>query len=98
MGFNQLKECHYQQDINVYNGIDQDNLKCKIEIPVPKGMSSDEFDKSVVNTINSFGNEIGEQIPGIKTGFDSEAKPWTSDEQKTAIKNYHEKMCEKSSP
>ena len=129
MGIDQLKECHYQQDINVYNGIDQENLKCKIEVPVPQGMTSEEFDKSVVNTINSFGNEKGirydilptseiqgncnsssstillksgvskevvneikEQIPGIKAGFDTEAKPWTSDEQKNAIKDYHEKI------
>lgn len=133
MGFNQLKECHYQQDINVYKGIDTENLKCKIEVPVPKDMPSDEFDKSVVNTINSFGNEKGirydilptndiqgncntssstillksgvsketvnqikDQIPGIKTGFDSEPKPWTSEEQKGAIKDYHEDMCKKS--
>jgi hypothetical protein len=41
-------------------------------------------------------NQIGEQIPGIKTGFDSEAKPWTSEEQKEAIKDYHEDMCKKS--
>lgn len=128
MDIDQLKECHYQQDINVYNGIDQENLKCKIEVPVPQGMTSEEFDKSVVNTINSFGNEKGirydilptseiqgncnsssstillksgvskevvneikEQIPGIKAGFDTEAKPWTSDE-KNAIKDYHEKI------
>ena len=133
MGFNQLKECHYQQDINVYKGIDTENLKEKIEVPVPEGMSSKAFDKAVINTINSFGNEkgirydilptndiqgncnsssstillksgvsketvnqIGEQIPGIKTGFDSEAKPWTSEEQKEAIKDYHENMCKKS--
>ena len=133
MGFNQLKECHYLQDENVYNGKDKDNLKAKIEVPVPKGMSSDEFDNSVVNTINSFGNEKGirydilptnniqgncntssstillksgvsketinhikEQIPGIKTGFNTEAKPWTSDEQKKAIKKYYGEMYEKS--
>ena len=133
MGFNQLKECHYQQDENVYNGIDKDNLKKMIEIPIPDGMTNEEFDKSVVNTINSFGNEKGirydilptndiqgncntssstillksgvsketiekirEQIPGIKTGFDSETKPWTSEEQKKAIKKYYEEMCEKS--
>ena len=96
-------------------------------------MSSDEFDNSVVNTINSFGNEKGirydilptnniqgncntssstillksgvsketinhikEQIPGIKTGFNTEAKPWTSDEQKKAIKKYYGEMYEKS--
>ena len=41
-------------------------------------------------------NQIREQIPGIKTGFDSEAKPWTSEEQKKAIKDYHEDMCKKS--
>ena len=133
MGFNQLKECHYEQDVNVYKGNDTENLKAKIEVPVPEGMSSKAFDKAVINTINSFGNEkgirydilptndiqgncnsssstillksgvsketvnqIGEQIPGIKTGFDSEAKPWTSEEQKEAIKDYHEDMCKKS--
>ena len=40
--------------------------------------------------------KIREQIPGIKTGFDSETKPWTSEEQKKAIKKYYEEMCEKS--
>ena len=49
-------------------------------IPLKSGVS-----KEVVN-------EIKEQIPGIKAGFDTEAKPWTSDEQKNAIKDYHEKI------
>ena len=133
MGFDRLKECHYDQDVNVYKGNDTKNLKAKIEVPVPEGMSSMAFDKAVINTINSFGNEKGirydimptndiqgncnsssstillksgvsketvnqikEQIPGIKTGFDSETKPWTFEEQKEAIKEYHEDMCKKS--
>lgn len=41
-------------------------------------------------------NHIKEQIPGIKTGFNTEAKPWTSDEQKKAIKKYYGEMYEKS--
>ena len=41
--------------------------------------------------------QLKEHISGIKTGFDSKARPWTSDEQKKAIKTYYEKMCKESS-
>ena len=63
LGKDRLMECHYTQDIKVYkdffNSIENDNLKMAIEIPAPNGMTSEQFDKKVVKTINNFGNNEG---------------------------------------
>ena len=49
---------HYTQDTEVVNG---KNAMLKIRIPIvpPEGMTVDEFDKSVINAANNFGNVNG---------------------------------------
>jgi len=50
----------YQQDLQVYtdqkNGRENINLKKCIEMPIPEGMTSEQFDKKVISTAESFGN------------------------------------------
>jgi len=63
-GGDKLTECHYPQDQQVYTdyfkGKENDNLKGDpLKVNVPKGMTSSEFDKKVIQTINSFGNTDG---------------------------------------
>jgi hypothetical protein len=45
---------YYQQDRNIYMGKDKENLKIKIQIPVPEGMSSLEFDDYVISIAESY--------------------------------------------
>ena len=64
MGGDKLTECHYSQDIQVYRdyfrGKHNSNLRGEPQkINVPNNMTSNEFDKKVIQTINSFGNEDG---------------------------------------
>ena len=61
VGGDKLTECNYQQDIQVYSdyfkGENNENLKGDPQkVNVPKGMKSEQFDKKVIETINSFGN------------------------------------------
>ena len=64
IGGDKLTECHYQQDQQVYTdyfkGKENSNLKGNPQkVKVPQGMTSNEFDKKVIQTINSFGNKDG---------------------------------------
>ena len=64
VGGDKLTECNYQQDIQVYTdyfkGENNENLKGDPQkVNVPKGMKSEQFDKKVIETINSFGNKDG---------------------------------------
>ncbi|HLO85036.1 MAG TPA: RHS repeat-associated core domain-containing protein [Nostocaceae cyanobacterium] len=55
-----LMKAEYQQDIQVYtdhaNGKTNPNQKAAIEMPIPEGMTSEQFDKKVISTAESFGN------------------------------------------
>ena len=59
-GTDRLKECHYNQDINVYtdyfNSKTNKYLKKAFEIETPNGLTEEQFDKKVIDVINSFGN------------------------------------------
>ncbi len=61
-GTDRLMECHYYQDINVYtdffNSKENKNLKKNfpLEIETPDGLTEEQFDKKVIDVINSFGN------------------------------------------
>jgi len=58
LGTSQLVKLHYQQDEAVVNGTDKDkDLKAKILVTPPKGQTTDEFDKSVINSANGFAND-----------------------------------------
>ena len=64
IGGDKLTECHYQQDQQVFTdffkGKLNENLKGHPQkVKIPKGMTSNEFDKKVIQTINSFGNIDG---------------------------------------
>ena len=52
----ELKLMKYTQDKNIISGIDKEHLKAKIEVPVPDGMTQNEFDEKVIEVANSFGN------------------------------------------
>ena len=59
-----LTKIPYEQDVQVYtdyfNGKENENLKGEPQkVNVPKGMESEQFDKKVMQTINSFGNKDG---------------------------------------
>ena len=62
-GGDRLMKINYSQDKQVYtdffSGKSNDNLKLCQEVPVPEGMTSEQFDSKVVKTVNSFGNEQG---------------------------------------
>ena len=50
----------YSQDREVYTSDGGNkNLKVKIKIAPPEGMNSDEFDKAVIDTANSYGDKEG---------------------------------------
>ena len=55
-----LMKSEYQQDIQVYTdqaaGKTNPNQKACIEMPIPEGMTSEQFDKKVISTAESFGN------------------------------------------
>ena len=55
-----LSRQEYNQDIQVYSdqevGKTNPNLKARIQIPIPEGMTSESFDKKVIFTASSFGN------------------------------------------
>jgi len=55
-----LMKQEYQQDIQVYTdqaaGKTNSNQKAAIEMPIPEGMTSEQFDKKVISTAESFGN------------------------------------------
>ena len=60
-GNDALTRCNYSDDLkaikNFFEGNQKSNHVKGIDlIPIPDGMSSDEFDTKVINTINSFGN------------------------------------------
>lgn len=64
IGGDKLTECHYPQDQQVFTdffkGKLNENLKGHPQkVKIPKGMTSNEFDKKVIQTINSFGNIDG---------------------------------------
>ena len=53
----QLKRRYYNQDKQVIReGYKNVNLKNRIKIPVPSGMTSVEFDQRIIDIANSFGN------------------------------------------
>ena len=52
----ELKLMKYTQDKNLISGIDKEHLKAKIEVPVPDGMTQNEFDEKEIEVTNSFGN------------------------------------------
>ena len=58
-----LMKAEYQQDIQVYKdqaaGKTNPNQKAVIEMPIPEGMTSEQFDKKVIGTAESFGNNKG---------------------------------------
>ena len=65
-GMDVLSRCNYASDIKAYTTYldykkKSDNVKDIELIPVPNGMTSDEFDSKVVDVINEFGNN-----PAIK--------------------------------
>ena len=127
LGGSQLIQYSYSQDKEVYQGTNTSALKAKILVPIPEGVSSDDFDQSVIKTAESFGNnpeikynavsdcpttgncnsssstilnkagvsdevidDIESDIPGLNWGF-GDVKPWTSDEQKSAVENKKQK-------
>ena len=55
-----LMKAEYQQDIQVYSdyaeGMTNPNLKAAIVMPIPEGMTSEQFDQKVISTAESFGN------------------------------------------
>lgn len=62
-GGDKLTKCAYEQDIQVYkdyfNGNQNDVLKNVQKVNAPDGMSSEQFDRKVIETIKSFGNQDG---------------------------------------
>lgn len=52
----QLERVFYKQDINVYKGNDTEHLKNAITVNPPKDMSEEDFDRKVIETAKSFGN------------------------------------------
>lgn len=52
-----LKRQNYIDDTNVAKGKANDRIKNKILVPVPKGMTQDEFDETVIQVAESFGND-----------------------------------------
>lgn len=55
--FGKLERSFYEQDMNIINGRDMEHLKNRIIITPPQGMSEADFDKRVIDTANSFGND-----------------------------------------
>ena len=58
-----LSQCTYSSDIKAYTDYLNKNVKSKnvkgVElIPIPDGMTSDEFDMKVINVINEFGKDF----------------------------------------
>ena len=53
-----LKQKDYKQDHDVYSGKNTKDLKVKITVDPPEGMSQDDFDNKVIETANSFGENI----------------------------------------
>lgn len=47
---------YYKQDIDIINGENTDGLKQRIKINPPEGMTVNDFDQSVINTAESFGD------------------------------------------
>ncbi|MBP5347042.1 MAG: hypothetical protein J6Y99_12595 [Bacteroidales bacterium] len=67
-----LSRQRYSQDVKAYQdyfkeGMPNERTKSVFKIQVPEGMSSEEFDNRVKETINSYGNN-----PGIQYSLDSE--------------------------
>lgn len=65
--FGKLTNREYGQDKRVYSGKDTENLKAKIHIDPPEGMTSEAFDKKVIEVAESFGNQdnIGYNLTAI---------------------------------
>lgn len=56
----QLIRTSYDQDIRIYkSGGNDPDLKSKVTVPVPSGMTQDEFDNAVIDAAESFGNVEG---------------------------------------
>lgn len=51
-----LGQQYYVQDEDVAKGKDTDNLKARIQVTPPDGMTNDEFDNKVIQVAKSFGN------------------------------------------
>ena len=51
-----LGQQYYIQDEDVAKGKDTDNLKARIQVIPPDGMTNDEFDNKVIQVAKSFGN------------------------------------------
>lgn len=52
-----LVKKEFNQDEQVYKGKNSKDLKAKITINPPEGMSQDDFDKAVIEVAESFGNQ-----------------------------------------
>ena len=55
----QLVQRSYDQDLSIINGQDKEDLKSKLLVDPPKGMTTESFDKKVMDVGNSFGNDPG---------------------------------------
>ena len=51
-----LGQQYYVQDEDVAKGKDTDNLRARIQVTPPDGMTNDEFDNKVIQVAKSFGN------------------------------------------
>lgn len=51
-----LKRCVYDQDLDIILGKDKTHEKMRVDIPPPQGLSSEEFDRKVIDVAESFGN------------------------------------------
>lgn len=66
-----LMKAEYQQDIQVYTdqaaGKTNPNQKAVIEMPIPEGMTSEQFDQKVISTAETFGNnkDISYNVTGL---------------------------------
>ncbi|MDE6695409.1 MAG: hypothetical protein K2K25_00855 [Muribaculaceae bacterium] len=55
-----LKQRFYKQDQEIYSSNGENvNLKVKIKIDPPEGLSSDDFDNAVIEVANSYGDQEG---------------------------------------
>lgn len=64
-----LMKQNYSQDLSIIRGGSQEFLKAKIEITPPGGMSSEDFDKKVIDVANSFGNNEKIKYSAIPTSL-----------------------------
>ncbi len=62
-----LMKQNYSQDLSIIRGGNQEFLKARIEIVPPNGMSSEDFDKKVIDVANAFGNNEKIKYSAIPT-------------------------------